>query len=429
MKYIGNIFWILWERAISNLGSLLVAIFVARYLGPQDMGILNYSIALVALIVPLSQLGSEQIIFNRVALNPEKGTRLMLVTRGLRFLSFLFLSLILIAFLLYKQKPFELIVITCVVLLSRYYLIQDVYRLFFNATHKARKNAMSAQVSLVLSLLLRLALVFIKAPLIFFSFPYFLNSFLSYKIRKSQFSKEPQALACKKIDFNSSIKYWKYSLKVGIPLALSGFSVIVYTRISQVIIGDYYSFHEVGIYNAAVTISQAWAFIPMAVITTLFAKILKRKGVAFESGISAIFLSVVIVSIPFLIILYIFSEYIMLFSYGSDFKEAAQYIFILSMSSFIALLSFFSSRIIVFLGGYKYIFFKTFIVCVINLLLNYYLIPVYGLMGACISTLLTELISLFFGSILFKNGKVLLLFLRSFLAFTSIKEIFSDESK
>lgn len=64
-------------------------------------------------------------------------------------------------------------------------------------------------------------------------------------------------------------RYGRYLLKVGLPLAVSGLSIVIYTRIDQIMIGNYLGEHSVGLYSAAITLSQGWVFVPIALITSM----------------------------------------------------------------------------------------------------------------------------------------------------------------
>ena len=46
-KYFANTSWLLGERVLRMLVSLLVGIYVARYLGPERFGLLSYALSFV----------------------------------------------------------------------------------------------------------------------------------------------------------------------------------------------------------------------------------------------------------------------------------------------------------------------------------------------------------------------------------------------
>jgi PST family polysaccharide transporter len=84
-KVVANIFWLAFERVTSIFGTLIITIYTARYLGSEEMGLIHFSLVLIALIVPTSQLGSNAIIFNRVAKKYNSSLRLIKYSMPVRF--------------------------------------------------------------------------------------------------------------------------------------------------------------------------------------------------------------------------------------------------------------------------------------------------------------------------------------------------------
>lgn len=56
-----NIFWAMLGKIVNMAGALLVAILVARYLGPENYGVMNYVISYVAMFMVLSEFGMSSI--------------------------------------------------------------------------------------------------------------------------------------------------------------------------------------------------------------------------------------------------------------------------------------------------------------------------------------------------------------------------------
>jgi O-antigen/teichoic acid export membrane protein len=72
-KIIGNINWLGLEKFFQYTLALFVGVWVARYLGPENFGTLNYVIAFLALFGPFYKLGLDQIIVrNLVQQKSEK---------------------------------------------------------------------------------------------------------------------------------------------------------------------------------------------------------------------------------------------------------------------------------------------------------------------------------------------------------------------
>ena len=62
MKYVKSSLWMLAEYGLRIVSAIFVSIYVARYLGPEQFGLLSYSLAIVAIFMAVSRLGMESIL-------------------------------------------------------------------------------------------------------------------------------------------------------------------------------------------------------------------------------------------------------------------------------------------------------------------------------------------------------------------------------
>ena len=67
-KLIGNTGWLFADRILRLGVGLWVGIWTARYLGPEQFGLFNYSIAFVALFSVFATLGLDGIVVDSISL-------------------------------------------------------------------------------------------------------------------------------------------------------------------------------------------------------------------------------------------------------------------------------------------------------------------------------------------------------------------------
>lgn len=402
-KYIKNVFWLSTERVLSIFGGLLITIYMARYLGPEKMGIFNFSLAIAALIVPVCQLGSDTLVFNRISRNLVSGVLFLKSTLHLRLGIYITLSILVFSYCYYQGYSDGELSILFLMLVSSLFSSQDIYRVYFDAQLQSKFNSISTQAGLYVSHLLRIILIQIHAGFLWFSLPFIANTFIPFLWRKNRFSKKTKMIELPK---RARFKYNKYLLTAGFPLAISGLSVVIYTRIAQVILGESLSVEAVGIYSSAINIGQGWFFLPMAIITTLMTKIVKDRN-TITQGISFLYLICIFISVPIIVIYYFASYQIIWYTYGAEYIEAAQYISLIALATMFSAIGTASARGIVALGGYKYLMYKMLIMALINILLSSYTIKNFGITGAVYSLLFTEFISCTLANYFFSNGSIL----------------------
>ena len=73
IEYASNIAWIAAERVIRIVISVFLLAYIARYLGPEQFGLLNYAVAIVALGVPLIALGLNRLLVRELVRTNAEG--------------------------------------------------------------------------------------------------------------------------------------------------------------------------------------------------------------------------------------------------------------------------------------------------------------------------------------------------------------------
>ena len=91
-RYAANTSWMFAEQMLRMVAGLLVGIWVARYLGPEQFGLFSYSIAFAVLFSAISQLGLNSIVVRELIKHP----RLQYVYTGTAFWLKLFSALLML---------------------------------------------------------------------------------------------------------------------------------------------------------------------------------------------------------------------------------------------------------------------------------------------------------------------------------------------
>jgi polysaccharide transporter, PST family len=169
----------------------------------------------------------------------------------------------------------------------------------------------------------------------------------------------------------------------------SGIAVTIYMKIDQVMLGQMASDHDVGIYAAAVRISELWYFIPLAIVSSVFPSIIRareldqqlytRKMLRLFSLMSAIALTIA-VPLTFL------ASPLVTFAFGEPYAAAGPVLSVHIWASLFVFLGLASSTWYIAEGLIRLSFYRTTLGATVNVLLNLVLIPRYQSMGAAIAT-------------------------------------------
>jgi len=387
-KYFANTSWLFFERIFRIGISFVVSVFVVRYLGPKDFGLYSYAISFAWLFASISSLGLESITTREVVKNPDKQNEINGTVFFLRMAGSI-VCIFLIAVTVYLAGE-ESSTVILILIFSGSFVFQSfsVIEYYFRGIVKAKYNAYALSASVIISSSLKVLFLLIKAPLIYF----IIAATAEYVVLAAGLILVYQ--------YNKlSIFSWKYSkklasslLKDSWPLALSGIVVMVYMRIDQIMIKNMMSEEAVGYYSAAVRICEAWYFIPVTLCNSIFPAIVNAKNVSTEfynNRMQKLYDILTWLAIGIAVPVTIFSDQIIQLLFGSEFSSAAPVLTIYIWAGVAVFLGVASSQFLINENLTKISFIRNFVGMGLNVILNILLIPLYGVMGSAIATLIS----------------------------------------
>ncbi len=392
-KYFFNTSWLFSEKAIRLVTNFLVGIFVVRYLGAELNGVFAYATSLIGILIAVAGLGLTNIITREFVKN-ETDSDVVLGTAFILKTASSFLLFFLIATFYFFSSSYEnliLLIVSASLVLS----IFDQIEFFFNANVEAKFPVIVKFFSFIVVDILKITAIVLQLDLVYFAAIFSLEKlFLSiglwllYQKRKG------------------SILNWSFDktramqlLRDSWPLMFSTIAVTIYMRIDKVILKELMNSEAVGIYDAAVRLCEGWYFIPMAISSSLFPAIVnaKKKSESFYNNrLQKLYDLMVFISVGIAIPITIFSEQIITLAYGIEFIDAASVLTIYIWAGVPVFLGTANSQFLINENFTKISLARTVIGMVLNIALNFLLIPAYGLIGSAWATLISYFISVFF---------------------------------
>jgi len=405
-------------------GGLFVVVFLARYLGPESFGLLNFSLAYVGIFLALVTLGFKDLIIRDLEYHNELQCEIL----GSALLLSCLASVLLYSFVvggIYFLRPLDSLSISLVMILGLTILFKPIEVLSFWFEYKVESKyfVIAQNISFVVFSLLKILLILTEASLNWIAYSFVGDAFLKSLLLLLFF--------CLKTNLLKRLKTSKKQIKRLIsdcwPLLISSFAIILYMRIDQIMIGQLTTDNEVGLYSAAARISEVWFFIPTIIVISVYPKLLKVKVTApetYKNNIQALLDFMVMISIPTAIFFSFFGGFFIALLFGPEFSGASDILAIHIWSSVPVFLGVVSSRWLITAGLQKIIFYKTCFVCVLNVGLNLVLIPKYGAIGAAVATVICQIFGTFVLDFFFNPVReILVMKLRSlniFLGFSRL---------
>ena len=390
-RYFANTGWMFFGQMFSLLVSFFIGAWLARYLGPENYGILNYAVAFAGLFGFIASLGVDGILNRELIKYPEKRDELL----GTAFVLKLIGGIIALTFCILSVFMFPLspLIRFLSIIYSFSFILQSitVIGIYFQAEVRSKNNVRVFLIATIITSFLKIIAILSGLGVIWIMVIYIFDSlwqlFGFVKIYKNN---------------NLNISSWKFDknlakklLKNSWPLILASAATFIYLKIDQVMIGAMMGNYEVGIYAAGVKLVEVWYFIPGIICGSLFPAIVNAKKTGEEIYRRRLrnFYALMAI-IPILIAIFItpLAKPIIFFIFGNGYLESTGVLRVYIWSSVGLFLGQAVTQYLMSENLVKTIFWLNFLAMAVNVILNLIFIPVFGLLGAAWATLISYFI-------------------------------------
>ncbi len=392
--------------------SLIVMIYLARYLGVSEFGKYNLIFAYLAFFGVLTNLGINEILVRDIARDKAVAPKIIGNVYTIRLILSvfaIFLAIIVATIIPEYRKILSYIFVASMTLI--FISFSDLYSTIFQANFKMKYNVVAKLFYKAISAILIFWIIFSGGTLmliiISLVFSEIIKTLICYLFSR-KFLKASASL-----DFS----LWKYILKESAPLALTGFIFIIYYRIDVIMISLMMSNYEVGLYSAAYKLSEPLSLIPYSLMISIF----PIMSASFKNSKNTLIKSykysmkyLLIVTLPIATIITFFSDKIIFLIYGIDFVNSTSALQILIWSLVFSSMNSVVANLLVSINKQKFIMYSMFSSAITNIILNAILIPKIGYNGASIATVITNII-LFMGNFYFISRNLMSLQIKNFI--------------
>ncbi|MES3005347.1 MAG: flippase [Patescibacteria group bacterium] len=387
-KYFRNLGWMFFGRIASMAISFIATAYIARNLGPANYGELSYAISFVSIFSFIAVLGIDQVLYRDLIHFPEKKNQYMGSAFVLRIGASVIAILLCTFFAVWfspKDVSFFLIFLLS---LSFIFNTFQIINYEFQANVQSKfPSLLTLYVTILLNILKILVIVFGQG-VIYLAFVLLLESvfyaagYLYYRAK-----------------FYGMISQWSFDKEIAKkilhdswPLIFSSAFALIYARIDQIMIKNMMDASSVGLYDAAVRLSEVWYFIPSIISSSLFPAIINAKNTSEKTYYKRIQkLALLLVGLSVLISLPVMflSDFIVRLVYGQAFIGAVLILQVYIWSNVATSLNSVVNLYLVTENFKKMLLFSTFAGMLTNVVLNIYFIPKYGTIGAAYATLIS----------------------------------------
>lgn len=403
-RLFSNIGWLFADRVVRMGVGLLVGVWVARYLGPADFGLLNYVMAVTALFVTIGALGLNDIVVRDLVSRPQETGEILGTAAGLQLVggvvAFVAAMAAIVVMRPGEPQTWAIMALFAISLLGQ---CGDTVRAWFESRVQSRNVVWVANGVFAGATALRVAGILGGLPLAWFALISGLELLLTsvglvLLIRRSG-RDGPAAMANWRFSRTRAVQMLKSSW----PLALSGIAITLNMRIDQVMLGQLLDDSAVGLFSAAVRLSEVWYFIPVAIVASAFPFIAGQSDQAVaDRRWRQLYGGMFWLSVAAGVFATLLGPWLIRLLFGEAYAPAGGILVIHIWSGFNVALGLVWSRWIVLENQPRIQLLVQTLGAAINIGLNLLLIPRMGVIGAAWATLASYWISGIFSFLIYK---------------------------
>ncbi|QJR30758.1 flippase [Limnobacter profundi] len=392
MAALRNLSWLAFDRVFRLGVSFVVTLWLARYLAPELFGVYNYAIAFTALFSVLAALGLQGVVVQLLIDKPDQIGETLTSAFVLQFIGGVVsvLAAIVIAIFLHDHEDNILVAVLSLSAINLF-RFADTIRFYFEAKVQSKQLVIFEGAVFSLIVLLRIVFVVTALPLMYFIWLLVLEAFLTAVAFAVLFVKnfDVRKLAFVRDSFVGL-------LKMAWPLTVAMMATMLYMRTDQVMLASMLGQQAVGIYSASVRLTEIWYVLPSIIVSSVFPRILlemRSNPDRANRATDMLLFGFAVTSLLVAAAVSMFSINIVSYLFGLDYLEAAPVLSIHIWSSLFVFSGLLSSRWLVAMSMQRFVLISTALGAIVNIGLNYLLIPVYGVSGAAWATLIAQLVS------------------------------------
>jgi O-antigen/teichoic acid export membrane protein len=384
-----NNLFLLLGQVINIAFGFFYFVYMARYLGAKDLGILSFALSFSVILGLLGDLGLSSLMTREVSRNPSLATKYL---ENIFFMKIFLAGVtfgavaILVNLLGYPEKTINVVYIITI------YNILTSFTQLYNSVFQAFERFDYLSIGTILnSALMLVGILFAiqqKLNLISFAFVYLIASAIalvySFFVCTWKF-----VIPHLNID-------WTFCKKIileSIPFWLNSVFVIIYFKTDMVMLSVMNGDTAVGWYTAPYRLIDALVLVPSVFMSTMypvFSKFHVSSRDSLEFAFKKSFKYLTIIAIPMGIGTTLLAEKIIVLIYGTEYSPSIAALQILIWASVLSFINYTPATYLTSTNKQGLLMKFTCLGAFLNIILNLILIPHFSLYGAAVATVCAE---------------------------------------
>lgn len=403
-----NVAWLALERILRMGASAIVGAVVARHLGATAYGSLVYAMAFATVLSPFVSAGDSLVVRDLAAGEVPAGMVLanaVVLAGSATTIGLVLLVCVVVALPGFMPPGTRLLVF--VVLAGTALQPLSAVNYWFQARLQARRATMARNGALVAGIAGRLTAVVLGLKVLAFAI-----------ITSAEVGLATVLLLVAYLRSGESFRSWRMHrahlsrlARQAAPLVAAAVSVVVYLRVDQVMLGSLSNVRANAMYGIAVNLSEISLFLPVAigtVVTPSMTRWFQRDKVVYYDRLQKLFTAAMLASYVVILGGLAVAPWFIPLLYGDQYRDAVPAFLVLSLSIPFVFLGVVQSIWIIHENKQRFALYRTAVAAVINVGLNFLLLPRFGAVGASFTSVFSYFIAGMAANLSFRTTRPIL---------------------
>ena len=409
LQIVDNIGWLFVDRILRMGVGLLVGVWIARYLGPEQFGSLSFATAFVGLFGAIAGLGLQGIVVRDIVRDPACKEVTLGTAAALQLIGGLLAYGLMLGTVLWLRPDDSLARVLVAILGSMMlFRLSDTAAYWFESQVQSRYTVWVQNATFLVFALIKVMLILLGAPLVAFAWAVTAEALVVSVLMLFVLSLRGPKLG----QLVVSLQRAKGLLADSWPLLLSGVAVVIYTKVDQIMLGLLTGDEAVGIYSAAVRVSEVWYFVPVAIVASVFPSILaakKRNEAQYNLRLQRLYDLMVWLAVAVAVPMTFLSGSVVRLLFGDSYAGAGPVLAIHIWAAVFVFLGVASGQWFLVENRQAMSLQRTVFGALVNVALNSVFIPRYGFLGAAWATVIAQMAAAFLFDLIQRETRAMFL--------------------
>lgn len=388
-RVVKNASWIIGIQIVKSLLGLVISMLTARFLGPSNFGLINYAASIVAFVTPIMYLGLNGVLVQEIVNTPEKEGEILGTSVTMTFLSSLLCVIGVISFAAAVNRGERETVIVCA-LYSTLLIFQSLELLNYWFQAKLLSKYASGVALFAYAVISGYKIYLLAAHKSIYWFA--LSNALDYMIIVIGLFIVYKRLGGGRLRLNLSTarRLWGKSRYY----IVSNMMIAIFAQTDRIMLKLMINDAATGYYSAAVACAGMTGFVFTAIIDSFRPLIFddkKTDEIRYEKDMCRLYGIIIYLSLLQSLVITLFSGLIIKILYGAAYSASINALKLIVWYTTFSYLGSVRNIWILAENKQKYLWIINLSGALANVALNYILIPITGIMGAALASLVTQI--------------------------------------